>query len=235
MMNWRIAATLRERFELLQDIATQSLVSSDERARELFMRADVQGFGSTLMPATKSSLDVIQIQKPCPASWDEMHGDARVRFCDHCRLNVYNLSDMGRGEAEALLAHREGRLCVRFYQRTDGGVITRDCKGGLRRRVVRAATFAASASIALLVTALSASGMSFGTSNCVDGTEPSSPRGWLRLFTHPPVESSVVMGKMNVTRQVKMGEASVRVLQGDVMMPSTQPATQASTQPAPVN
>jgi hypothetical protein len=186
------------------------------------------------MPASKTPLDVLQIRNPCPAAWDEMHGDARVRFCDHCQLNVYNLSDMSRGEAEALVGHHEGRLCVRYFQRTDGGVITRDCKGGLRKRVVRAAMFAASASIALLATALSATGMSLGPSRCVDGAEPAQPKGWSRLFLRPPVIQDVeLMGKVSVPRQIqpvppaaKMGEVAAQAVQGDVMIPATQPATQ---------
>jgi hypothetical protein len=165
-----------------------------------------------------------------------MHGDSRVRFCDHCGLNVYNLSDMTRRDAQTLLAQREGRLCVRYYQRTDGGVITRDCNGGLRKRVVRAATFAASASVALLATALSAAGMSFGPTRCVDGAEQPKPTGWARLFVRPPTVPDVEMiGKVAprqvqvVPHAVKMGEVAPRAIMGDVFVPATQPATQ----PAP--
>jgi hypothetical protein len=187
------------------------------------------------MRSSKTSLDVIQIQNPCPESWEQMHGDSRVRFCDHCRLNVYNLSDMTRAEAEALLGAREGRLCVRYYQRTDGGVITRDCKGGLRKRVVRAATFAASASVALLATALSAMGMSLNPDRCVEGTEQPATTGWSRLFVRPPqARNAEMLGKVGprqvqaVPEPVKMGEVVPPPVMG-MVAPSTQPATQ----PAP--
>jgi hypothetical protein len=88
-------------------------------------------------------LDGIRIATPCHASWDAMDGDERVRFCGACRLNVYNISEMSRGEAEELVQKTEGRLCIRMYQRTDGTVITRDCPVGvraLRKRLVVAAT-----------------------------------------------------------------------------------------------
>ena len=49
-----------------------------------------------------------------------MKGDQRVRFCDQCKLNVYNLSEMSRPAAERLVLQTEGRLCVRYYQRADG-------------------------------------------------------------------------------------------------------------------
>ena len=66
------------------------------------------------MNADKFSLDVIQVASPCAAAWDEMKGDHRVRFCGHCQLNVYNLSEMSRDEVEKLVLATEGRLCARF-------------------------------------------------------------------------------------------------------------------------
>ncbi|MFO0726226.1 MAG: hypothetical protein U1E65_20750 [Myxococcota bacterium] len=72
-------------------------------------------------------LDNIQIARPCEARWEEMSGDARVRHCQLCKLNVYNLSAMTRPEAMELLERTEGRVCVRVYQRADGTVITADC------------------------------------------------------------------------------------------------------------
>jgi hypothetical protein len=98
------------------------------------------------------SLDLIQIATPCQVSWDDMAGDDRVRFCSHCRLNVYNLSEMPRAAAERLVQEREGRLCVRFYRRHDGTVLTRDCPVGiraLRQRVVRSACALAGLLIAM--------------------------------------------------------------------------------------
>jgi hypothetical protein len=59
--------------------------------------------------------------------------DERVRFCSQCNLNVYNLSDMSRQEAETLITKTEGRLCVRFYRKADGSVLTQNCPVGLER------------------------------------------------------------------------------------------------------
>jgi len=96
------------------------------------------------MPKLTSPLDHIKIAAPCSADWDQMFsfGDKRVRFCSQCNLNVYNLSDMSRQEAEALINKTEGRLCVRFYRRADGSILTQNCPVGLRvikRRVAWAA------------------------------------------------------------------------------------------------
>lgn len=56
-----------------------------------------------------------------------MSGDDRVRFCSDCKLNVYNLAGMTRREATELITLQEGRLCVRFFRRKDGTLVTRDC------------------------------------------------------------------------------------------------------------
>ena len=88
-------------------------------------------------------LDHISVASPCPADWDQMYGDNRKRFCSECRLNVYNLSEMTREEAENFLFAAEGRVCVRLYRRRDGTVITQDCPVGwqaVKQRVSRVAT-----------------------------------------------------------------------------------------------
>lgn len=59
-----------------------------------------------------------------------MIGDNRKRYCGECKLNVFNLSGMSKTEAENLIMNAEGRLCVRFYKRADGSVITEDCPVG---------------------------------------------------------------------------------------------------------
>ncbi len=64
-------------------------------------------------------------------SWQDMTGSGRVRFCSECERNVYNLSGMSRREAETLLRNTEGRLCVAYYRRADGTILTADCPVGL--------------------------------------------------------------------------------------------------------
>jgi hypothetical protein len=74
----------------------------------------------------------LRVASPCDAAWDAMEGDDLVRFCQHCRKNVYNLSGMSQREAAAFVRETEGRLCVRFYRRADGTLLTDDCPVGLR-------------------------------------------------------------------------------------------------------
>jgi hypothetical protein len=105
------------------------------------------------MAASTHPLDVLRIASPCDVSWDGMSGDERVRFCAQCRLHVYNLSEMSRSEAEDLVWRTEGRLCVRFYRRSDGRIMTQDCPAAWRvaRRQLRRLVGA----VVLLLTLLS--------------------------------------------------------------------------------
>lgn len=88
--------------------------------------------GRNVMGRFNNPLDRVGIAAPCKADWEQMIGTDRVRFCGQCNLNVYNLSSMTRVQAESLIAQTEGRLCVRFYRRTDGSILTRNCPVGLR-------------------------------------------------------------------------------------------------------
>ena len=87
---------------------------------------------TTTPPVLNIPLEQLSIASPCTASWDAMTGNERQRFCDHCSMNVYNLSGMTRGEAMDLIAKSEGRTCVRFFRRADGTILTADCPVGLR-------------------------------------------------------------------------------------------------------
>lgn len=77
-------------------------------------------------------LEKIKIAAPCKTEWRWMYGDERVRFCGQCSQNVYNLSAMTRQQAEDLILKTEGRLCVRFYRRADGTILTKNCSVGVQ-------------------------------------------------------------------------------------------------------
>jgi uncharacterized protein (DUF2141 family) len=101
-------------------------------------------------------LDRIGIATPCHISWDSMSGTDRARFCSQCELHVYDISQLSRKEAIALIASTQGRICGRIHRRADGTVLTRDCPVGLRalrRRVARVAGAALAAALSFLSTA----------------------------------------------------------------------------------
>ncbi len=46
--------------------------------------------------------DPQEVAVPCPAKWEQMYAvdGNRVCFCSQCNLNVYNLSEMSREQAD---------------------------------------------------------------------------------------------------------------------------------------
>ena len=156
------------------------------------------------MSKFNSPLENFRVASPCPANWDEMYGDERKRFCGDCKLNVYNLSGMTRREAEDLITNWEGRLCVRFYRRADGSVLTQDCPIGwaaVKRRLSRAATAVFS--------------MFAGLFTGVAGTlylRPETPRTVMGEIpvTSPPLRTVEVLGDIAPSGQEPiMGKARV--------------------------
>jgi hypothetical protein len=123
-------------------------------------------------PKEKELLELIQIQKPCQQAWVRMKGDDRVRYCDKCRLNVYNLSGMTRQEATRLVQSNEGHICVRFFRRSDGTVVTRDCSLVQKARLRVAALVAGL--IALLPFSVKAGSALFSSPSMGDMSLPES-------------------------------------------------------------
>lgn len=79
----------------------------------------------------------IRVATPCNADWSQMTqmaDDERVRHCAHCKKDVFNLSDMSREQAERLIIEKNGDLCARYYQRTDGTVLLADCSVGIKQK-----------------------------------------------------------------------------------------------------
>src|SRR5256885_10324932 len=173
------------------------------------------------------SLNVIRVAKPCPADWEKMHGDARVRFCDECKLHVSNLSELPGAQAEKLGSAHEGRLCVRYYQRADGTVITQDCGGGVRRAMQRTRRLVIAVAAAMLCAMLSPFG--FGSS---------FSRVLKAELDQPGPQEREVQGRMAVMGDVAAPPVQPPVLMGGVgprppaTQPTTQPAQTPTTQPA---
>jgi hypothetical protein len=136
---------------------------SREQELEKELAAVMQKLGASTARRALPMLDRVRVASPCSASWDEMLGDERVRFCMSCEKNVYNLSAMPRDEAERLLEERVGKeLCVRFYQRADGTILTEDCPVGVKkkRRKQLALAVASAAAMASATASMLARGVS---------------------------------------------------------------------------
>ena len=163
--------------------------------------------------STALSLDQLKIASPCDANWDGMAGDDRVRHCRQCGLNVYNIAQLTRSEAESLIREHSAsgqRLCARLYRRADGTVITRDCPVGLAALKARARRGwqRAAASIALLM----ATGTLFGVVNSrsqrnAQGLDELEPFKMVKSVINPAPPPPVA---------IPMG----RCVMGDIAMPA---------------
>jgi hypothetical protein len=145
-------------------------------------------------------LPTLRLAVACKQRWEDMVGDERVRACAGCARPVFNLSEMTRAEAEAVLATRGLTPCVRFYRRPDGTVMTSDC--GARPPTRRLAAVAAGATLATAtaamaeppaVDALTSAG---SAAEADDGSEPRKvltiDHNWVQGI--PPMRSSFELG-----------------------------------------
>lgn len=118
-----------------------------------------------------------------------MLGDDRKRHCGECSLNVYNLSGMTKYDAENLLRLSEGRLCVRYFERPDGTVLTKDCPVGwaaVKRRV----SIAAAAAFGILMSIIGTFGVMslFGRKIDIGRQIP-----WVRPTPDPVIMGAIAM------------------------------------------
>ena len=144
------------------------------------------------MPRFKHPLNNVRVASPCKSDWDQMIGTEQVRFCGQCNLNVYNLSGMTRDQAESVIAANEGRLCVRFYRRNDGSIITSDCPVGLRavRERVSSWTKAIAAAVFTFLAALGFQGL-------LSSSHPFEPQRTMGTIS-APVEEVIEQGDVKV-------------------------------------
>ena len=102
--------------------------------------------------APKHFLNNVTIPSPCNADWSSMIGNDQVRFCEHCNLDVHNLSELTRTQAARLVARANGRLCVRYHQDPAGRPLTLPAGRKLHhigRRVSRIAAGAFTATLSV--------------------------------------------------------------------------------------
>ncbi len=156
-----------------------------------------------------SPLDRISIASPCSADWSQMQGDDRRRFCADCKLHVHDLSRMSTDAAMDLLRQSaQGRVCVRFYRRADGRVLTRDCPVGLRQKLRRAV--ARAVALWLFVGSALAACVRPRQEPVAPGAPPSQPA--------PLMGDVLVPGDHPVAQPVEMGEVEAPAEMGKMQV-----------------
>ncbi len=107
----------------------------------------------------KSFIDSISVSSPCSEDWEKMHGNDRVRFCDHCAKNVRDLSAVRRKEAMRMVQASGGGLCVRYVKDPHTGLpLFADQLINITRRSPGIAAGVMTASLALSTAAFSQNG-----------------------------------------------------------------------------
>jgi hypothetical protein len=92
----------------------------------------------------------LKVASPCPKQWEEMTGDAKRRFCEHCQLHVHNLSAMSERERGRFVEETKGKACIAYVVRPDGAMLP----DGFWTRVLRPLRGVRVASLAVLATLL---------------------------------------------------------------------------------
>ncbi len=195
----------REEMETLA--ARHAALAADVAERQRELAATKALLEQATAQRSRPLLDNLKIASPCHVAWETMDGGDRVRHCASCDKDVFDLSALTRDEAEALLRERAGNLCVSYYQRTDGTVITSDCTVGIakrRRRRVMAAGLAA--------VLASAGGLAlFLSLRSHDTAAPRCPTSEMRMGGAVPVELP--------SSKPTIEPPQVRVAGGPVAMP----------------
>jgi carboxypeptidase family protein/ankyrin repeat protein len=100
--------------------------------------------------APKHFLNNVTVPSPCTEDWNSMTGNDQIRFCKHCDLDVHNLSQMTRSQAQRLIDRSNGRLCVRYHHDSAGQPLTLPVRQKLHRIGQRTSRIAAGAFTATL-------------------------------------------------------------------------------------
>jgi hypothetical protein len=205
----RVAADLEDARRAAREASERATQVARLEADLADVDAKLNSLGAAMGRGRGPSLEDVRVASPCSASWEDMKGDDRVRFCGKCEKNVYNLSAMPRAEAEALLADRGASMCVRLYKRADGMVMTDDCPVGVRhKRRVRLAV----ATVGGGLLAAAAAMASRQQQTCMQGTA---------VIEQPVMQGEITMGSVatpppppptTTPHQVTMGKPSLRTL-----------------------
>lgn len=128
--------------------------------------------------ATRKFIDNVRVASPCTEDWNKMHGNDRVRTCDHCVKEVNNLSELTRKQAKQLVRSSDGNLCIRYFEHpvTKAPLFSAQFHQITRRTGIAAGVVGASISLATLTYAQG---------------EP------IRVEKQVPVDKSVVVEPLN--------------------------------------
>jgi hypothetical protein len=163
------------------------------------------------MTTSLNIINEIEVATPCPASWEQMLGDDKVRFCGQCEKNVYNFSSMTAQEIADLVEETEGVFCGRLFRRPDGTVLTADCPVGLAEKARIAARRAARRGLALaglLTVSLAGGALGFFSKSAKQACDNIKPV--ISDWSHDNVAGGIAVDVDQLKKQGEMGEPTVK-------------------------
>ncbi len=114
--------------DALLDMASKTVAEKDEKLREELDARPAEP-AKPIQPIEK-----FRPATSCKSSWDKMTGSETVRFCEQCKLQVYDFSKTELPEAEEIIFKREGKKDFILHRRTDGKFLTTDCPVGVKNK-----------------------------------------------------------------------------------------------------
>ena len=131
-----------------------------------------------------------------------MSGNDKVRFCEHCQLEVNDLTSLTPKRIRRLMTKSKGRLCVRYHRCPDGKPLIRRVPGKLHQISKRFSRVAAGVFTATL---------SLGSAT---GQQSTSSVTYQRAFTvedgSVPVQlGTTISGKISDTKQAAIEGAGI--------------------------
>jgi hypothetical protein len=70
----------------------------------------------------------------CDSTWDDMQGTGAIRFCNRCRLNVYDFHKKDLKEAEEMIFQKEGKRDFTLYKRGDDKFLIANCPVAMKKQ-----------------------------------------------------------------------------------------------------
>lgn len=150
----------------------------------------------------------LEIKTPCAANWDQMHGNDRVRFCEHCQLTVNDLTSLTPKRIRRLIAKSQARLCVRYYSGSNGKPLIAQVPTKLHQINKRVSRVAAG-----IFTATLSMGSATGQAST---TSPSYQRVFTVQVSSMPVQlGATISGKITDTKQAAIEGAGITLSNGE--------------------
>lgn len=159
------------------DMASKTVAEKDDKLREELEARPAEPV-KPIQPIEK-----FRPATPCKSTWDKMTGSGTVRFCEQCKLQVYDFSETELAEAEETVFKREGKKNFVLYRRKDGKFLTSDCPVAVKNKqmVVVAGIVAVVLATGIVIVLASVQQSPPGTQNVTvtggDAKEPRTVRG----------------------------------------------------------